>query len=204
MAAIYFIISIVAFSLCGAFFLASVFLWFQFDVLKIIGDLSGRTAKKSIEQMREKNEKSGSKPFKPSTVNKNRGKITEIIPKSARFGKKGGLSKELSNGNTGAGYTGGTDDTVLLEEQRNTTGPGTVLLAEGTALLSESEGTAVLGTSSTVVLSPDSEEKTEPLPGYGQNTNFYTGRQDEMAGAKRSQNFRITEDILIVHTDETI
>lgn len=62
MADIYNIISIVAFSLAGIFLILSIFFWFKYKIPKIIGDLSGRTARKSIAQMRSENEKSGARP----------------------------------------------------------------------------------------------------------------------------------------------
>ncbi len=37
----------------------AVLLWFKFCIPSVIGDLSGRTARKSIAKMREENEKSG-------------------------------------------------------------------------------------------------------------------------------------------------
>lgn len=52
-------ISLVSFALSGICFALSVFLWFHFGIGGVIGDLSGRTAKKSIQKMREHNEKKG-------------------------------------------------------------------------------------------------------------------------------------------------
>ena len=51
MQATYEIISTISFSLSLLFFLLSLFLWLKFDIWRIIGDLSGRTAKKSIERL---------------------------------------------------------------------------------------------------------------------------------------------------------
>ena len=59
MAQIYTVISMVSFVLAGVFLLISCFLWFKFNIYKIVGDLSGRTAKKGIEKMRKKNEEAG-------------------------------------------------------------------------------------------------------------------------------------------------
>ena len=82
MAQIYNIISIVAFSLAGVCLAFSVFCWIRFKIPKIIGALSGRTAKKSIEQMRSENEKSGKKSYRPTPVAENRGALTETIDQS--------------------------------------------------------------------------------------------------------------------------
>lgn len=51
------VISLVSFIVSGICFLLAVFFWFKFRILTIIGDLSGRTAQKSIERMRSYNEK---------------------------------------------------------------------------------------------------------------------------------------------------
>lgn len=51
MAEILSIVSIVAFSLAGVDILILFILWFKFDMLKIMGDLSGRNEKRSIARM---------------------------------------------------------------------------------------------------------------------------------------------------------
>ena len=55
------IVSMVSYILAVAFLIISVFLWFHFRILEVIGDLSGRTAKKSITKIRETNERNGAK-----------------------------------------------------------------------------------------------------------------------------------------------
>lgn len=57
MSEIYRIISMVAFGISAVCLILSVFFWIKFNIPKIIGDLSGRNARKSIEEMREKNSK---------------------------------------------------------------------------------------------------------------------------------------------------
>lgn len=52
-------VSRVSYILAVVFLAVSVFLWFRFRILEVIGDLSGRTAKKSIIKMRETNERKG-------------------------------------------------------------------------------------------------------------------------------------------------
>ena len=76
---VYNIISIVAFSLAGVAFVFSIFCWVKLEIWDIIGDLSGRTAKKSIAQMRAENERSGAKMHAPTPGAKKRGTVTELI-----------------------------------------------------------------------------------------------------------------------------
>ena len=78
MAQIYTVISMVSFVLAGVFLLISCFLWFKFNIYKIVGDLSGRTAKKGIEKMRKKNEEAGNRP-RATYMAGNRQGITEKI-----------------------------------------------------------------------------------------------------------------------------
>lgn len=56
--------SMISYILAAAFFVLSVFLWFRFKIFGVIGDLSGRTARKSITRMREANEKNGARYYK--------------------------------------------------------------------------------------------------------------------------------------------
>lgn len=79
MAEILSIISIISFVLSGICIILAVFFFFKFRILSVIGDLSHRTAKKSIEKMRDYNEKSGVKFYKSSTTNINRGKLTDTM-----------------------------------------------------------------------------------------------------------------------------
>lgn len=81
-------LSIISFVLAGVGFILAVFFWFFFKIPSVIGDLTGKTAKKSIAKMRAANEKSGVKSYRESKFNSERGKITETIPninKSSSF-----------------------------------------------------------------------------------------------------------------------
>lgn len=94
MAQIYQTISIVAFSLGVVCLVLAIFFWLKFDIWKIIGDLSGRTAKKSIEKMRSANEASGKKSYRPTPVAQNRGKLTEPIMHEKKKMKAKSLEEE--------------------------------------------------------------------------------------------------------------
>ncbi len=58
------LISLISFIVAGACLALAVIFWFAFRIPKVIGDLSGRTARKSIARMRTKNESTGSKVFR--------------------------------------------------------------------------------------------------------------------------------------------
>lgn len=81
-------ISIIAFVLAGICLVATIILFIYFKIPSIIGDLSGKTARKSIEQMRQNNEKTGNKSYKPSKVNEKRGKLTDSIRETLKMVQK--------------------------------------------------------------------------------------------------------------------
>lgn len=78
-------LSLIAGIIAGILFLVAVALFFLLDIIKVYGDISGRTAKKAIEAIRQQNEASGNKAYKPSAVNAKRGKLTDKITPSGRL-----------------------------------------------------------------------------------------------------------------------
>lgn len=86
-------LSIVSFIAAGVLLFAAIALFFLFDVPKLIGDISGSTARKAIEAIRQQNENTGDKAYKPSPVNIARGKVTDKISPSGNLQQRsGGLS----------------------------------------------------------------------------------------------------------------
>lgn len=71
--------------LCGVMLITSVLLFILLKIPKVIGDLTGRTARKAIENIRNQNESSGDKTYRSSPVNKERGKLTDKISPSGRL-----------------------------------------------------------------------------------------------------------------------
>lgn len=70
---------------CGVFFVIAVVLFFTLKIPKVISDLTGRTARKAIENIRMQNEQSGDKTYQSSAVNLERGKLTDKISQSGRL-----------------------------------------------------------------------------------------------------------------------
>lgn len=68
MAQVLSIISIISFIVAGLAFLLAVFFWFKFKIPSVIGDLSGRTARKSIAKMRQNSENAGKKEVNATTL----------------------------------------------------------------------------------------------------------------------------------------
>ncbi len=71
--------------LCGAMIVTSILLFILLKIPKVVGDLTGRTARKAIENIRTQNESSGDKTYRSSLVNQERGKLTDKISPSGRL-----------------------------------------------------------------------------------------------------------------------
>lgn len=121
-------LSLAAYITAGILFLIAVALFFLLNVPKLIGDISGSTAKKAIEAIRQQNENTGNKAYKPSPVNAARGKLTDKISPSGR------LEQRTSGMSVGA-QTEKFDTMELLEAAQATTllnaGNETTVLNQG-------------------------------------------------------------------------
>lgn len=71
--------------LCALMLITSILLFILLRIPKVIGDLTGRTARKAIENIRSQNESSGDKTYRSSLVNQERGKLTDKISPSGRL-----------------------------------------------------------------------------------------------------------------------
>lgn len=175
-------ISLISFILAGISAVSAVLLWFVFKIPTVISDLSGRTARKSIERMRANNEKTGRKDFMPSKTNVKRGKVTELMDETSK--ESGRLSEMLSGKlvNKKSDVPNKEDlETGLLEEniQSSYESEETGLLKEDT-LETEFIGTELLEEDETTLL----VEEVPSKPGVN--------------------GFVLLEEIMFVHTDETI
>ena len=65
--------------------MTSILLFILLKIPKVIGYLTGRTARKAIENIRNQNESSGDKTYRSSLVNQERGKLTDKISPSGRL-----------------------------------------------------------------------------------------------------------------------
>lgn len=110
--------SIILFVMVGIFGVTAIVLFFTFRIPSVIGDLSGKNARKSIDKMRLNNERTGKKGYSPGAINLERGKRTEPIE----------ISEQMVSLN---------DETGLLREnyQTNYEEEATGLLKETTGML---------------------------------------------------------------------
>lgn len=126
-------LSIISFAVAGVCLVLAIFFWFFFKIPTVIGDLSGRTARKSIAKMRAANEKTGAKSYKESKTNAERGKLTGTMPDSGKLKKKKDVTDD------------GKPETGLLAENKadGLESEATGVLDEATGIL-ESETTGLL------------------------------------------------------------
>lgn len=76
---------IIAGSLSAVMLVVSFFLFMKFNIPKVVGEMSGATARKAISSIRNQNELTGDKAYKPSPVNTERGKLTDKISQSGKI-----------------------------------------------------------------------------------------------------------------------
>lgn len=118
MAEVLSIISIISFVLSGICILLGAFFFIKFKIPSVIGDLSHRTAKKSIAKMRDYNEKTGVKFYKSSETNANRGKLTDTMSSPKKVEKKKDTAKSVTGNNPETGLL--TDNKAENREQQQT------------------------------------------------------------------------------------
>lgn len=129
--------------LAGVCLVITGILFFVLKIPSVIGDLSGITARKAIDEIRKQNEKSGNKLHKSSAVNLERGKVTDKITATGSL-----IRKSDSNSMLGAMATTKIGTQQLAEEAQQ---------AYETSLLEDN------GSNETTVLSSSSAGETTVL-----------------------------------------
>lgn len=180
-------LSVIAFIIAGISLAAAVFFWFFFRISSVIGDLSGRNAKRSIEKMRAANAKTGNKTYRESKINLERGKVTDAMSGSDRLKKEKKDSAAVSGSSEGmsAGTQSKPETGILDENMAGETGSEmTELLTEEEKNLGDMQATELLMEEETTV------RLTKPV----QTPDGYRpGKQIVMLS-----------DIMLIHTDEIL
>lgn len=116
-------LSLVFYITAGVLFLFAVALFFLLSIPRVFGDITGANARKAIENIRQQNEVSGDKAYKPSPVNAVRGKITDKISPSGRIERKTGnfgVAVETAKLST-VQLAREAQETMLLNDDQNET-----------------------------------------------------------------------------------
>lgn len=164
-------LSLVSFIVAGVLLLVGIALFFLLDVPKLYGDISGRTAKKAIEAIRQQNEESGGKTLSSGPLTADKKKRTDKI---GNANKNNDGTQKLHTKDSSAKAS---ETTVL----KKSTGETTVLTGE----LPANETTLLTGASSAnetaLLTKPSSASETTLLtsPSYTNKisapANSYTG-----------------------------
>lgn len=188
---VYSAISITAFILSVIAMVLAIILFFRFNILEIIGDLSGKNARKSIEEIRQKNKATGNKSHKPSMVNIRRGMTTEVIPKSID-----NILDDMSLTDSDLFKQGNAD---IFPADRGNTGKissqVTYVPTEKTELLNSSEAQKTELSNSTEF--PAENPQNNPTVQETEQLNVRVNPQD-------TAGFKMIESIVFIHTDEVI
>lgn len=176
--------------LAAIMFIISVILFIVLKIPSVIGDLSGATARKAIEDIRNQNENTGEKTYKSSQVNRERGKLTDKISQS------GSLIKNPSGAIWGAMATEKISTQKLADDAANET---TVLGGNETTVLGGGNETTVLGGNETTILNDGLGETTLLDSMVIQNETSVLSQ-----GMMPTGIFEIEYEITFIHTDEVI
>lgn len=181
MAETYNLISIISFIVALIFTILAVVLWFAFKIPSVIGDLSGRTAKKSIENLRKYNDKSASNLYKPSSTSNSRAKLTDTMEQD----KKEPDSKEIHY------ETGLLHDNKV--EQYESEETGILIDDEATGILLDDNATELLIDEETGILTDDNIKET-----------FEEDKEEEDLRKRRDSKLTMIDETIYIHTDEVI
>ena len=173
---ILFTVSQISYIVAGIAAAVAVFLWFKLKIPAVIGDLSGRTARKSIAKTRAHNEKSGGKGYQPSATNVKRGTLTDTMGMAE---KKRGSTEKIRHKKPD---TAEQLETGLLKESSD---------MEVTGLLNETDETVALSGETSLLLDPDA---TVPLLNQEHVPVQRTG----------GKKIELLEEIILIHTQEQI
>ena len=182
----------VALILAGIFFLIAIILFFALKIPAVIGDLSGATARKAIENIRNQNESTGDKGHSSSTVNMERGKLTDKISESGRI-------MHAPSDKLGVGMKTEKISTQRLDDDPNQT---TVLYSGGneTTVLSDIN----MGAGETTVLNEHAGETTLLSDANWGETSKLAEETTGIQAAPVMYIFEIERDITFIHSQEVI
>lgn len=188
---IYRLIFIVGSIACAVMFVVSVILFITLKIPNVIGDLTGRNAKKAIENIRKQNEASGGKAYKASAVNLERGRLTDKMTPSGNLQRRGITS--------GFGVHTEKISTMKLEQQASV----------GMDTDNESNETMVLEhnySNETTVLNHNYSNETTVLSqqNVGETTVLSSHMPQNPSETTVLNQFMVLEDITFIHTDEII
>ena len=189
MATIYYYISIASYIVAILFLVLSIVLFFKYDIRKIVGDLSGRNARKSVEAMKKRTiEKEDTSTSLGSRINsdKTTDKLEDITAKVKKVDDEDATIYLERDEDATVHIERDEDATVHLERDED----ATVHLErdeDATMYLDKSEDETVHLEASKVVTTDEAEDRTQML---------------EAVKITKESGFVVEREITLVHTDK--
>jgi hypothetical protein len=109
-------ISIIGYFLAGVFLVASIILFFKMNIRAIIGDLTGKTAARQIQEIRERNLMTGQQRYKPAAFQLERGTWGTGGNRTGR--KVGKTAQAIAHASKRLDLKAKTDETVQSMKER--------------------------------------------------------------------------------------
>lgn len=159
---VYHYLSIGAAVACGLMIALSVVLFFVLKIPRVISDLSGRTARRAIEDIRRQNETSGDKSHRSSFVNLHRGKVTDKISNSRRIQHPtpaGNATTKIATQNLRGKSRKMPGNTGKMPAQQPYA-PRHVFQGEATTILPDMNATTILPENQTTTVLPENDVTT--------------------------------------------
>ena len=228
---VWLVISIIGYIFAGLFFITAVIMFYKLKIPAVIGDLSGRTAAKQIQEIRERNARTGTKVYKPAIYNLERGKLTEPVTHTERQTRKTvaeniGSRDELTRTGQEEGFRSHLVPITSMESKPMTTGAEKRSVSEvaGTVVLHHPEASSSMFRvwkrpepvhKEMAVIADDTafpaENDTERLDENGtvvldETVVLETAEKPEYPkpASEGAPEFKIIKDLKVIHTNERI
>lgn len=115
-------LSLVSYIVAAVLFLTAIALFFLLDIKKVFGDVTGRTARRAIESIRQQNEASGDNAGKAGAVDPERAADGSRTPKTEKFATAILNPQAIETARPGTG-----NETTVLSQNTPGAGETTVL-----------------------------------------------------------------------------
>jgi hypothetical protein len=226
------IISIVGYSLAFVFLVAAIILFYKMNIRTIIGDLTGKTAARQIQEIRERNTMTAARRNQPAAFHLERGTLGTTDTGTRKERKIGKTAQALAHASkrldirtkTSETYRPPIEDlyhlssneTEVLSEQASVTEvlADELLSSEKTKVFGDEKETEVLGEDTEVlgaiafteVLAEPDNNGTEVLSEEDETSvsDPTLELEDEYEKSIRAVHFKIVKDIKVIHTGEVI
>lgn len=206
-------LSTIAFVVAGVLLAAAIVLWIVMKIPRVIGDLTGKNARKSVARIRASNEQSGNKSYRPSKTNAARGKITGKMTDSQNKAAKAAQTKTEKIGDKPVppqGHSGeGSDETELLPANAANKAPAAqtvkpqgrvvpIAHSAPTALLSEDEQVKPMA------YDPTDNSGTTTLLDVDKETAQQVDALSAQQRHRREKKLTLIEEVMLINTEEEI